>query len=83
MFWVQDSTEEAALGEPEQSVSKQPNSVDSPTLEIFKPGQHKLLSNMNQLVVPCPQLFSDSVIFPWRSLLCSQKMVVPKDLGWR
>lgn len=59
-----DRTEVAALGEQERLESKQSRPVDSPSLEIFKPGKQKALNNMNQLVLPCPQLFSDSVIFP-------------------
>lgn len=78
-----DRTEAAALGEQERLESKQSKPVDSPSLEIVKPGKQKALNNMNQLVLPCPQLFSDSVIFPPGSLPGSQEMVVPNDLGWR
>ncbi|KAK4829669.1 hypothetical protein QYF61_005962 [Mycteria americana] len=80
MFWGEDRTEEDALGEPEQLESKQSKPVDSPSLEILKPGQDKVLSSLN---LPCPSLFGDAVIFPPGSLPGSQELVVPNDLGWR
>lgn len=53
------------------------------SLEILKPGKDKVLSTLNQLVLPCPPLFGDAVIFPPGSLPGSQEMVVPNDLDWR
>lgn len=45
-----DRTEVAVLEEQEESKQSMP--ADSPSLEIFKPRQHKVLSKENELVLP-------------------------------